>query len=72
MAGTVIHDITPGIDFAGITTSPVYQVGDYSNVFNNAYDPDVQENEVRNQDNSVASAVAGPTQSSIPTLPTVG
>ena len=72
MAGTVIHDITPGIDFAGITTSPVYQVGDYSNVFNNVYGPDVQENEVRNQDASVASAVAGPTQSSIPTLPTVG
>ena len=30
MAGTVIHDITPGIDFAGLNVAPVYQVGNYS------------------------------------------
>lgn len=34
MAGTVIHDITPGIDAAGFTTSPIYQVGDFSNIHN--------------------------------------
>jgi len=32
MAGTVIHDITPGIDFAGLNVAPVYQVGSYSTV----------------------------------------
>lgn len=34
MNGTVIHDITPGIDYNGFNRAPVYQVGTYSNALN--------------------------------------
>lgn len=72
MAGTVIHDITPGIDFAGLNTSPVYPVGDYSNVFNKAYADDVAEDESKTATSSEATATAGPSVSSIPSIPGVG
>ena len=72
MAGTVIHDITPGIDFAGLNTSPVYQVGNYSNVFNKAYASDVGEDEARSATSSEATAVAVPSTSPIPSIPGAG
>jgi hypothetical protein len=42
MAGTVIHDITPGIDFAGFNVAPVYQVGRYSNAVSSIDIPNIE------------------------------
>lgn len=72
MAGTVIHDITPGIDFAGINTSPVYQVGDYSNVFNKVYVDDIRESDSRSETSAAASAVAEPAPAPNTSLPGIG
>jgi len=56
MAGTVIHDITPGIDFAGLNTSPVYQVGNPSVALNNIYPNDISENNSDKQSQASAAA----------------
>lgn len=47
MNGTVIHDITPGIDYNGFNRAPVYQVGTYSNALNTIDIADITDTDSR-------------------------
>lgn len=49
MGGTVIHDITPGIDSSGFNVAPVYQVGNSSTVLSKIHPTDAKERRASNE-----------------------
>lgn len=49
MGGTVIHDITPGIDSSGFNVAPVYQVGNSSTILNKIHPTDAKERRASNE-----------------------
>ena len=66
MAGTVIHDITPGIDYNGFNRAPVYQVGKYSNALNSI---DMQDSADRTAASAAAASDSGETIQNVVTSP---
>ncbi len=52
MGGTVIHDITPGIDASGFNVAPVYQVGIASTILGKIMPDDAK---IRNKENQLTA-----------------